>query len=157
MPARVAPRVLSRIGGVLYLIIIATGLFGEAFVRGSIVVSGDAGATSANLRALEPLWRFGIAAEFVLLICAIALPLIFYVLLRPVGRELALLAVFFNLVSIAVEAVAALNLAAALFPLANARYLGAFQPEQLHAMASLAIRSHSFGFGAALIFFGCEC
>jgi len=149
--------VLARIGGALYLIIIVLGLFGEAFVRGRIIVSGDAAATAANLRALESLWRFGIAGELVLLISAVALTLIFFVLLRPVSRDLALLAVFFNLVTVSVEAVAALNLVAALFPLGSAGYLSAFQPEQLHAMASMAVRSHGHGFGVALIFFGCEC
>jgi Domain of unknown function (DUF4386) len=152
-----SPRALARVGGLLYLIIIVIGLFGEAFVRGRIVVSGDAAATAANLRSMEPLWRFGIAAEFVLLSCAIALTLIFFILLRPVSRDIAYLAIFFNLVSIAVEAAAALNLVAALFPLGNAGYLSAFAPEQLYAMASLAVRAHGYGFGVALIFFGFEC
>ena len=152
-----SPQVLSRIGGVLYLIVIVLGLFGEAFVRDRIIVSGDATATAANIRSLESLWRFGIAGEFLLLICATVLTLILFALLRPVHRDLALLTVFFNLVTIAVEAVAAMNLVAALFPLGNAGYLRAFEPEQLHAMASLAVKSHSYGFGVALIFFGCEC
>ncbi len=151
-----SPRALARVGGLLYLIIIVIGLFGEMFVRGRIV-SGDAAATAANLRSMEPLWRFGIAAEFILLSCAIALTLIFFVLLRPVSRDVAYLAVFFNLVSIAVEAAAALNLVAALFPLGNAGYLKAFAPEQLYAMASLAVKAHGYGFGVALIFFGFEC
>ena len=111
-----SPRVLARIGGGLYLIVIVIGLFGEAFVRNRIVVPGDATATAANLRSLESLWRFGIAAELVLLICAVSLFLIFFVLLRPVSRELALLAVCFNLMALAVEAVATLNLVAALLP-----------------------------------------
>ncbi len=152
-----SPQTYARIGGVLYLIIIVLGIFGEAFVRGRIFVSGDAAATAANLRSMESLWRFHIAAELFLLICTIALALMFYVLLRPISKELALLAVFFNLVSVAVEAVAALDLVAALFPLGNAGYLKAFPPEQLYAMASLAIKSHSYGFGVALIFFGCTC
>ncbi len=152
-----SPQLYARIGGVLYLIIIVLGIFGEAFVRDRIFVSGDATATAANLRSMESLWRFGIATELLLLICATALTLIFFVLLRPVSRELALLAVFFNLVSVAVEAVAALGLVTALFPLGNAGYLKAFPPEQLYVMASLAIKSHSYGFGVALIFFGCVC
>ena len=152
-----APRALARIGGVLYLVIIVLGLWQEAFVRDRLVVSGDAAATAANLRAMEPLWRFGIAAEFVLLICAIGLLWILYLLLRPVSRDLALLAVFFNVVSIAIEGAVAMSLIEALFPLGNARYLEAFTPGQLQALASLSIRSHAYGFGVALIFFGCFC
>ncbi|MFN0152370.1 MAG: DUF4386 domain-containing protein [bacterium] len=155
--AEISPRALARIGGALYLLIIAIGLYGEMFIRSKIIVSGDAAATAANIRSMESLWRFGIAAELVLLVSAVALTVILYILLRPAGRDLALLAVCFNLVSIAVEAVAALNLVAATFPLGKAAYLTAFEPEQLHAMAMLAARSHGFGFGVGLIFFGCEC
>lgn len=152
-----SPRVLSRIGGVLYLIIIAIGLFGEAFIRDRIIVSGDATATAANIRSMESLWRFGIAAELFLLICAVISTWIFFILLRPVSRDLAWLATFFNLVSIALEAAIQLQLLAALFPLGNAGYLRAFVPEQLYAMASLSVRLHSHGFGVSLIFFGWVC
>lgn len=152
-----SPRALSRIAGALYLVIIVIGLFGEVVVRGRVVVSGDATATAANLRSMEPLWRFGIASEFLLLICAITLLLILYVLLRPVSRDLAILAVLFNVVSIAIEATITMYLVQALFPLGSAPYLKAFAPEQRYALASLAIRSHGYGFGVALIFFGCFC
>ncbi len=152
-----SPQFYARIGGVLYLIIIVVGLFGEAFVRDRLIVSGDATATAANIRSLESLWRFHIAAELFLLICAVALLLILFVLLRPVSKDLALLAAFFNLVSIGLEAATTLYLLVALFPLGNAGYLKAFAPEQLYAMASLSLRSHSSGFGLSLIFFGCFC
>ncbi len=152
-----SPRVLSRIGGVLYLIIIVLGIVGEAFVRDRIVVPGDATATAANLRSMESLWRFGIAAELFLLICSVVLALILYVLMRPVSKDLALLAAFFNLVSLSIEAAYSLQLVEALFPLGNAGYLKAFTPEQLNAMASLSAKSHVYGFGVALIFFACFC
>lgn len=150
-------RLVARVGGVLYLIIIILGALGEAVVRGSIVVPGNATATAANLRSMEWLWRLGVAGEVVLLTCAIALALILYVLLRPVSRDLALLAVFFNLVSIAIEGVGAVSLAAALLPMTGAAYVNAFTPEQLNVMALLSVRTHTAGFRIALIFFGVEC
>lgn len=150
-------RLVARVGGVLYLIIIVLGLLGEAVVRGRIVVSGNATATAANLRSMEWLWRLGVAGEIVLLACATALALILYVLLRPVSRDVALVAAFFNLVCIAIEGCAAVSLAAALHPLTNAAYVDAFTPAQLDVMAMLSVRSHSAGFGIALIFFGVEC
>ncbi len=152
-----SPQVYARIGGVLYLIIIVLGAVGELFVRGSIVVPGDATATAANLRSMESLWRFGIASEMFLGICTITLALILYVLLRPVSRDLALLATFFNLIAIAVEIAYSLQLIEAFSPLGNAAYLKAFAPEQLYAMASLSIKAHGEGFGIALLFFGCFC
>jgi hypothetical protein len=111
-----SPRGLARVGGALYLIIIAVGIFGEAFVRGRLIVAGDAAATAANIRSMEPLWRFGIAAELFLLIWAVTVGWILFVLLRPVSRDLAWLATFFNLVSIALEAGIQLQLLAILLP-----------------------------------------
>jgi uncharacterized protein DUF4386 len=152
-----SPQLYARIGGLLYLIIIVTGLFGEAFVRDKLIVSGDAAATARNILASESLWRFHIAAELFLLICAIALLMILYVLLRPVSRELTLLAVFFNLVSIGLEAATTMYLIVALFPLGNAGYLKAFSSEQLYALTNLALKSHGHGFSVSLLFFGCFC
>jgi len=150
-------RVVSAAGGALYVAIIALGVCEEFFIRGRLIVAGDAVATAKNLEAMQPLWRAGVASELVLLICAVALTAIFFVLLRPVSRGLALMMVFFNLVSIAVEGVAALFLAVALFPLGDAAYLKAFDSGQLAAMTSMSIRAHGYGFSVALIFFGCEC
>src|SRR6266704_3944439 len=141
-----SPQTYARIGGVLYLIIIVVGLFGEAFVRDRLIVSGDATATAANIRSMESLWRSHIAAELFLLICAIALLLILFVLLRPISRDLALLAVFINLVSIGIEAATTIYLLEALFPLGDAGCLKAFTREQLYAMATLSVKSHGYGF-----------
>lgn len=150
-------RFLARIGGLLYLLIIVLGGLGELAVRGRIVVPRDPLATAANLRSMEWLWRLGIAGEVVLLLAAVAVTLILYLLLRPVHRELALLAVMFNLVSMAIEGMSAVSLAAALAPLTNAGYASAFSPQQLGVLAMLAVRSHSVGFAIALIFFAAVC
>ncbi len=152
-----SPRFQARVGGWLYLVIIVAGLFGEMFVRASLVAPGDPAATAANIVSSQGLWRLGIAANLFHLACAVVLAMIFYALLRPVSRSLALLAVLFNMVAIVVEAVAKLFLLTALLPLGTAEYLRAFEPEQRHALAYLSIRSHELGFGLSLLFFGFEC
>jgi hypothetical protein len=81
-----APQVYARIGGVLYLIIIAIGFCSEFFVRDKLEVSGDVTATANNIAASESLWRISIAGELILLVCAVALTLILYLLLRPVNK-----------------------------------------------------------------------
>jgi len=156
LPRRVesSPQLYARTGGALYLIIIVAGVFGESFVRGRLIVPGDASVTAGNITAMESLWRFGIAAEFVALVCAVALAMILFVLLRPVSRELNLLATFFRLASLTIEAVAALNLLEALSLLRNATSLEAFTAQQLNVLVAAAIRSHGDGFGVALLFLG---
>src|SRR6185436_13955180 len=93
-----SPQLYARVGGLLYLIIIAAGITGELFVRGSIIVSGNAAATANHLIASPSLWRAGIAGDLVMHLCDVGVMLVFYVLLSPVSRHLALLAVLFNLV-----------------------------------------------------------
>ena len=148
---------LARLGGLLYLIIIVIGALGEAIVRGSIVVPGDAAATSQNLRSSEWLWRLGLAGEATLLLCATALAVVLFVLLRPVNRALAFAAVCFNMICIAIEGVSAVLLAVALIPINNPKAFSALTSSQLDAASMLAIQSHTYGFGISLIFFGVEC
>src|ERR1051326_3518783 len=155
--ADISPQLYARIGAVLYLIIIAAGINGELFVRGSIVVSGDAAATARNLVASSALWRAGIAGDLVMHLCDVGLMLVFYVLLRPVSRNLALLAILFNLIQTAVLVANKLNLLLPLFLLGDARYLDAFTPQQLPALSYVSLRTHDYGFGFGLMFFGAEC
>ena len=148
---------LARIGGALYLIIITAGIYGEMFVRAKLVVSADAAAMANNIIASPLLWRSGIAADLLMHICDLPLMLIFYLLLKPVNKNLALLALLFNLVQTAVLAANKLNLVVALFPLGDAGYLKAFDPQQLYTLTYLSIRAHGYGFGIGLIFFGFTC
>jgi hypothetical protein len=147
----------ARIGGILYLIIIAAGIFGETVVRGKLIVSGDATATATNIVNSELLWRIGIAGDLIMHVCDIPLMLILYILLKPVNKNLALLFVLFNAMQSAVLIANKLSLLQSLFLLSSAEYLKAFDPAQLHALSYLAVKSHGYGFGVGLIFFGFEC
>src|SRR3954451_5065373 len=129
-----SPQLFARSGGALYLILIVLGIYLQV-VMGRVVVSGDAKATTANLTSMEAAWRLGIAAELLALACVTALAMIYFVLLRPVSRELNLLATFLRLVGIAVEATATLSLGSAVFPLDTRAYLKAFTPKQRQSMA----------------------
>lgn len=147
----------ARLGGALYLVIIVIGALGQLLVKDRLIVAGDPATTAANIVANQTLWRATIAGEIGYLACAVALGWVLYLLLRPVNRELALLGVFFNLVSIAVEVVARSQLIATLLLLGNASYLSAFEPRQLQTLAYLTLRMHDYGFGLSLIFFGIVC
>jgi len=155
--SKFSPQRYARMGGLLYLIIIVIGFCGQFFVRDRVVVSGDVNTTAANLLASESLWRLQIVSDLMLLVCGVALLLVLYVLLRPVNKNLALLAVFLNIVSFPIEAVSKLYLYAALFLSGNAEYLKAFEPAQLHALAYISIRLHDYGFAIDLVFFGFAC
>lgn len=152
-----SPQTYARIGGILYLFIIVAALFGEVFVRGRLIVSGDADATASNILGSETLFRVGLAGEMLTCACDVALAMILYVLLKPVSRNLALLAAFFRVTFVAIYGVAKLFEIAALVLLGDADYLKAFEPQQLHALAYVSLRVHSLGYGASLLFFGFCC
>jgi hypothetical protein len=149
-----SPKRYARIGGVLYLIIILAGLFAELYVRGPLVVSGDAAATARNIVASETLWRASFAAELIIGICAIPLLAIEYFLLRPVNAAVAVVGLLFNLCSLSVEFVTDIWNYSALIFLKPAGYLATFDQRQLDALAYVALRLHEQGFGVSLLFFG---
>jgi hypothetical protein len=153
----VYPQQYARIGGIVYLIIIVAGLFGEMFSRNAIIVSGNAVATANHLSSSPLLWRAGIAGDLIMHVCDVILMMIFYVLLRPVNRNLALLAVLFNLIQTAVLVANKLNLLLPLFLLGKADYLKAFDSHQLESWSYLSIKAHGYGFGIGLIYFGFAC
>jgi hypothetical protein len=148
------PLIVARTEGVLYLLMIAAGLFVEIGVRQRIFIAGDAAATAANLRSMEALWRIGITVEMIMVMCTVVSALLLYVLLRPVSRDLALLATFFGLSGVAIEGSHALHLVQTMFPLGEAQYLNAFSEAQRQALAALSVRAHANGFGVALFVFG---
>jgi hypothetical protein len=154
---QMSPRLQARVGGFLYLVIMAAGFFAEGYVRGSLIVSGNAAATAHNILASEALYRLGGAAEFVTLFCDITVALILYNLLKPVNQSLALLAAFFRLVFTAVYATLSLAHFAPLILLARGGHLTAFTPDQLQTLAYLSLRLHTIGYNISLVFFGVHC
>ncbi|MPY87523.1 MAG: DUF4386 family protein [Luteitalea sp.] len=152
-----SPQTYARIGGILYLFIIVAALFGETFVRGTLIVPGDAAATASNILGSETLFRVGLAGEMLTCVCDVVLAMILYVLLRPVSRNVALLAAFFRLTFVGIYGVAKLFEVAALVVLGRADYLKALDPEQLYVLAYVFLRVHSYGYGVSLLFFGFCC
>jgi hypothetical protein len=144
----------ARVAGVLFLLTIVAGGFGEFYVPSRLIVSGDAAATAKNIHDSGWLFRLGFASYLVEAVCDIALSLILYVLLRPVRKDLALLAAFFGLVSTALFAVAELFYFAASLILGGAGYLKTFSPDQLNTLALLSLKLYGYGGGIFMVFYG---
>src|SRR5712691_12142440 len=104
-----AQRTAAKIAGFLYVFQMALALFGETYVRGRLIVRGDATKTAQNIIGAERLFRLSIAGDLVVYTTVIVLIWALYVVVRPVNKNLALLAVFFRLVENAVLCVATVN------------------------------------------------
>src|SRR5438045_3854479 len=120
----------ARLAGLLFLIAMATGLFAEFYVRfpSTLVVSGDTAKTTLNLLAHERLYRIGIANNIITFAIDVALIWALYVLLKPVNRRLALLAVFFRLVETTLACVAVINSYVAMQFISDSSSPKAFDP-----------------------------
>lgn len=153
----IPPNSLGRIGGVLYLFIVVCGLFTEFFVRSSLIVPGDAGATAGNILAQQGLYRLGFVSDLIMLLCDLALALVLFELLKPVSQTLALGAVATRLVMDAILGINLLNHFYALLLLNGAEYLMAFEPTQLHALVSVTLEAQSIGYAIGLVFFAFHC
>jgi Domain of unknown function (DUF4386) len=147
-------RTCARIAGVLLLLSAIGGGLGEAYIPMKLIVAGNAAATASNIRAADSLFRFGFAAYLVEGLCDVALAWIFYLLLRPVREDLALLAAFFGLVSTATFAVCELFYLAVSLVLKDAAYLQSFTPDQRNTLAVLLLKAYSLGGGAFMAFYG---
>jgi hypothetical protein len=151
-----SPRLLARITGVVYLVVILVGMFAE-LTREKLIVSGDAAATVHNILASETLYRGTLAADLLGGACYVVVTLLLYVLLKPVNKSVSLLAAFFSLVGIAVGSASVLALLGTLSILGGAHYLAAFEASQLQALAYLGVRVHGQGYIISLFFFGFYC
>ena len=66
MNTKNSAKVNARTAGVLYLIIIISGLFSEVFVRTGIIVPGDATTTAANIESNTFLFRIGFISDLIM-------------------------------------------------------------------------------------------
>jgi hypothetical protein len=154
--AEPSPRFIARAVGVFWLLTILTGTF-SMIALDRPVVSGDAAATAANILAHEPSLRWGVAGNLVAGACYVVATLFVYVLLKPVNRNLSLLAAFFSLLGCATGALSSVFQLAPLVVLGGAPYLSVFPAEQLQALAYMFLKLTAQASSIGFIFFGLHC
>src|SRR5262249_27010758 len=107
--------------------------------------------------AHEQLYRSGIAAAVVVVICNLPMGLILFELLKVVNPRLALLALVFITASATIEAVNLFNYAEPLLKFTLPEYARAFEADERQALALGPIRMFGYGFSVSLTFFGVFC
>jgi hypothetical protein len=144
----------ARTAGLLYLIVVLTGIFSIAYMPSQLIVRGDAAATFAHLTASPQLLRLGIAAGFICYIAYTLLPLVLYKLLSQVNKNAAVLMVVFALIGVAISFVNLFHRLDLLSFIDQSHHLSAFTPEQLQAMVMLSLDAYRHGFVVCEIFWG---
>jgi hypothetical protein len=149
-----SPALIARAAGFLYLLTVPLGIFTIMLVPAQLIVSGDAAATARNIMASESLFRLDIAAALVGSVIAIFYLLLLYKLLKPVGKDMAVLMVILGLIGNPISMLAEFTQLGVLQLLSGASYLTVFTTAQLQALAYLFLRLHAYGINISFIFAG---
>lgn len=151
-----SPLYYARIAGLGLLLMAILAMFSNFSVLEGLIVPGDAAATANSIIANEMLFRSGFISFVIVLILDVLVAWALYVLLKPVNKNLAMLAACFRLVYTAIFGIALSNFLNVLPLLSGAEYLTVFTKDQIHAQVLLLIDAFNNGWLIGLVFFGCH-
>lgn len=151
-----SPKFKARIVGILFLLTILAGIFAQGFISETLINYNDAAATANNILNNESLFRLGFAVYLFEMTCQIFMTALFYQLLKPVNKSLALLAMVIGLSGCIIKTFSRVFYLAPLLIVGNEPYLQGFTTEQLQSVALVFLRINDLGPTIALFFFGLE-
>ncbi len=144
----------ARVAGLLYVLLVPTGIFSLIYVPSALIVFGDATATIQNIASSELLFRSGILVGLLSNIIYLFVALALYHLLKDISHKLGTLMVTLVVISVAASFANAFNELAVLIILSGPDFLSVFDKPQLDAAAYLFVRLHSHGIQIIQIFWG---
>lgn len=144
---------IARLAGLAYLTNILTGVFAQ-YVRSTLIVPGDAAATAGNVMASEFLFRLGFMSDLIMVTAYLLMGVLFYILLRPVNQNVALLMLMLDLAGVPMLGINMLNQFAPLLLLNGAGYVQAFPAAQLQALVMFFLDLQNYGYLIAAISYG---
>jgi hypothetical protein len=153
--ARMSPRAQGRVTGAFYLAIFAAGLILMALVPSTGLLNTDDAAAIDYIVSHQTAFWAGYPFLLLVVVFRLIVMLLFYELFKPVNPSISLLAVYFNLPATTLQAVTGIFLVTPLVLLGGAHDLTPFTPDQLHALALVAMALYHVGYVVALALFGC--
>jgi hypothetical protein len=127
----------ARIVGLAFPISFATVVAVNFGVFAGLIVRDNPGETARNILAHETLFRIGVAGNLVYCVGVVVLLTALYVILRPVSRNLAMLAAFGRLIHGLTWLLVSVNLFTAFRLLSNADYQRSLGSEHAQSLAQL--------------------
>jgi len=156
--SQTSPRTVGRIIALLLLFLILCGVFAQGFVANRLIVPGDVAATAGNILAHPGLFRLSFTVFLFEMVANVANTALFYVLLRPVNRTIALTATFIDLAGGVMKTFARVFYILPLWVLPTAggasTILQGFSPQQLQSIAFILLQINNRGAATASAFFG---
>src|ERR671934_654573 len=142
-----------RAAGVLYLVLVVTGIF-SFFVPQALSVEGNPSATAQKILASETLFRLAIAVGLAASIVFVFLARELYRLLKGISRTQATLMVVLALLSVPISFLGAVDQIAALRLFHGGAGLAGLQGSQLNTLAMFFLDLGSDTAAVNSIFFG---
>src|SRR5262249_21839821 len=147
------PRTVARMLGLFILVTILGGVVAQGFISNRLIVFADAAATANNILSHKEMFKLSISIYLVEMIANVATTALWYVLLRPVSKPIALAAAFIDLAGCVIKTFARVFYFAPLWVLGAASTPGAianpalhgFTPEQLQSIALILLRVNGYG------------
>jgi len=132
----------ARVAGLLYIVSSLFGVVRLIYIPNTLIVPGNAAATTNNIASHEMLFRFGIVSYLLCSALWIFVTLALYRLFKGVDRALAVLMVIGSLVVTPIFFVNATNDAAVLLFARGADFLSVFDMAQREAFVMLFLNLH---------------
>ncbi|KAF5435018.1 protein of unknown function (DUF4386) [Candidatus Methanophagaceae archaeon] len=145
-----------RVAGFMFLFSLIVPLLNWTFVLSKLIVAENVIATANNIMANELLFRIGITIELIMSVGLIVLGLALYIILKPVNKNLALLALLWKLAEAIIGAVIVLVSFIALQILNGDAYLTVFTPEQLQVPVGFLLNAHTAIYSIPMVFLGLD-
>ncbi|WP_106540858.1 DUF4386 domain-containing protein [Prolixibacter denitrificans] len=146
----------AKIAGFMFLLAFIVPTLNWTLILSRFSIGTNASATANNILESELLFRLGMTIELLMPVGLIILGWTLYRILKPEGRNLALLALLLKLVEAIISAVIVLVVFIALHLLDGEAYLKVFTPEQLQVPLTLIIKSHMAIFSVPMVFLGLD-
>jgi len=144
----------ARLSGLLYLILIISGIFTLMYIPSKLIVWGSASETFENITNSELLFRLGIVGGIITFLTFLSLPLMLYKLLNKVNAVHAKLMVLFALISIPISFINILNKFSILSLIGKPAYLQSMGEAELQTQVMLHLDYYNNGINISQIFWG---
>lgn len=144
----------GRLAGVVYFLLVLTGIFNLMYVPGQLISFQDPAFTLKQITSNELLFRSGITVGIVSYVIYFILPLILFDIFKHVDRHSAVLMAGLAIVSVPVAIFNMVNQVNVLSLLSDASYLQSLSLEQIQTQVMLLLRSYYNGIAVVQIFWG---
>ena len=144
----------GRIAGLLYLVVIVTGIFSLAYVPKKLFVWDDPTVTFNNIVSSELLFRLSIVSSVLCYTAFIFLPLALYKLLRLVNNTAAISMVILAIISVPVSLINLQNKFSVLNLISRDKYLNIYSAGQLESQVLFYLNQYDSGILIAMVFWG---